>query len=110
MRTTFAVLSVLLLSVAVAHAQPDEPASPVFKVVASADKAEGAILFRERVFRIIDGRTVAEERISVFIIADCRVITPNGKQVPNDALWKRFRPSPLAQDRVLRPLRSVKTQ
>jgi hypothetical protein len=93
MRTTFAILSVLLLSAGLAHAQPAEPVNPppVFKVVASADKVKGEIVFLEKVYRIMNGQTVAEEYKTEITIADCRVITPSGKQVPNDDLWKRLK-------------------
>jgi hypothetical protein len=101
MRTTFAILSVVLLSAGLAHAQaaaepgaqPPALASspPVFKVVASADKAKGVIWFREMVYKIVNGQTVAEEHRMEINIAACRVITPNGKRVPNDDLWKRLK-------------------
>src|SRR6266852_1829870 len=97
MRTTFAILSFLLLSAGLAHAQPaalpPAPASspPVFKVVASADKAKGVVVFLKKVFKIVNGQTVAVEYRTEIKIAACRVITPNGRQVPNDDLWKRLK-------------------
>ena len=93
MKATFAILFVMLFSAGQAHAQPARPAigPPVFMVIASADKVKGEIVFIERVFKIMNGQTVAEEYKTEFNIADCRVITPNGKQVPNDDLWKRLK-------------------
>lgn len=93
MRIAFAILSVMLLSAALAHAQPAEPANPppVFMVIASADKVKGEIVFLEKVYKIVNGQTVAEEYKAEITIADCRVIMPNGKQVPNDDLWKRLK-------------------
>ena len=91
MRTAFAILSVLLLAAGMAYAQPVGPPSPVFMVVASADKVKGEIVLVVRVSKVINGQTVAEEYKTEINIADCRVITPNGKQVANDDLWKRLK-------------------
>jgi RNA polymerase sigma factor (sigma-70 family) len=72
--------------------QAESPSPPpVFMVVARADNVKGEIVFLERVYKIVNGQTVAEEYKTEFTIADCRVITPNGKQLRNDDLWKRLK-------------------
>lgn len=93
MRSGFATLSVLLFSAGFANGQADPPASipPVFKVVAEADKAKGEIVFRDQVLKSVAGQVVAEEHRMEFTLDDVRIITPNGKRVANDDVWKRLK-------------------
>jgi len=113
MKTTLAVLTGLLLAPSAAQAQPGGQlgSAPTFKVVASTDKAKGSIVFRERLYKhvpvirevveIVNGQqvkktvttyeTVAEERLIEINAANSRIITPDGKQLPIDEVWKRLK-------------------
>ena len=113
MKTTLAILTCLLLAPSIAQAQPGGQLgpAPTFKVVASTDKTKGVIVFRERSFKhvpvikevveIVNGQqvtkvvttyeTVAEDRLIEINAANSRVITPDGKQLPIDEVWKRVK-------------------
>ena len=113
MKTTLAILIGLLLAPSAARAEPGGQlgSAPTFKVVASTDKAKGAIVFRERLYKhvpvtrevveIVNGQqvtttvtayeTVAEERLIEINAANSRVITPDGKQLPVDEVWQRVK-------------------
>ena len=108
----FSALAVLLLAAGYAAAQLSafRPA-PVLKVVASTDKEKGHIRFVEVVIRYVvvqkevevelNGQRVKkivqekvpvmETRMVVIDIEKARIITPNGKQVPADEVWKRLK-------------------
>jgi hypothetical protein len=110
MKSILAVLAAMLLSANLAQAQPPSP-TPAFKVIVSADKAKGVIAHHETTYRtvpvlreveeIVNGQTVkkavtsfetiSEVRLVEINVAGGRVITPDGKQVPNDDLWKRLK-------------------
>jgi hypothetical protein len=106
-----------LLTTSIALAQPGLP--PVFKTVAGADKEKGQILFTETVTRAVPvQREIAKEVIEIvngmqvkkvvkvtvteYVMehvqqtvshdaAKSRVITPDGKQLPIDEVWKRLK-------------------
>jgi hypothetical protein len=100
----------IIASVAVAQPGPSGP-PPSFKVVGSTDPAKGLIVFRETVYRtvpvqrevveIVNGvrikktvtgyETVAEERTTQIDATNSRVITPAGKQLPIDEVWKKLK-------------------
>lgn len=113
MKSNLVILTCLLLAPSLAQAQPGgQPGpAPTFKVVASTDKAKGLIVFREILYKhvpvtrevveIVNGQqvkvtrtaleTVAEERLIEINAANSRVITPDGKQLPIDEVWKRLK-------------------
>ena len=113
MRTILALLTGMLLSASLAHAQPGAPTGPppAFKIVTSVDKDKGMIVFKETVYRhvpvskeivmIVNGQqvkktvteyvAVAEERLFEINAANSRIITPDGKQLPIDEVWMRVK-------------------
>jgi predicted P-loop ATPase/GTPase len=120
MKLAFAIVTTILLLAGHVSAQP-APAGPppVFKVVNAADKTKGLIEFIETVTRVVpeqrevfkeivvvkDGvqvKEVVKEKVSVYVpvteqrivmidAAKSRVITPDGKQLPIDEVWKRLK-------------------
>ncbi len=106
-----AALAVIIASQA--SAQPAAPLGPppVFKVVNSFDKTKGQIIFLETLTRqvpvtverivIVDGvqqkvtetRYVTElmQQLAVHDATQGRAITPDGKQLPIDEMWKRLK-------------------
>jgi hypothetical protein len=117
MKTILAITAAWSLSASLAHAQPAAQFGPppVFKFVSSTDKTKGVIVFRERVFKAIpvvkeivviengqqvtrkitEYETLVEERLISINAADSRVITPHGKQLPIDEVWKRVKANTL---------------
>jgi hypothetical protein len=112
MKAIVSILACPLLMVTPAWAQsgPSGP-PPSFKIVGSTDPAKGLIVFREVLYKhvpvarevveIVNGQrvtkrvttyeTVAEERMVEINAAQSRVITPDGKQLPIDEVWKRLK-------------------
>src|SRR5437588_338408 len=109
MRRAFAIVAGLLLTTCAANAQPGVP--PVFKVVVKTEPAKGQILFNELLFKtearvekrkvLKDGKEV-EEQVTVEVMipymttamidaTNSRIITPNGKQLPIDEVWRRLK-------------------
>jgi hypothetical protein len=102
--------SLIMASSAVAQPGPNGP-PPSFKIVTSTDSAKGHIVFHEPVYRtvpvqkeiveIVNGQqvkktvteyvTVAETRETKIDATNSRVITPDGKQLPIDEVWKRLK-------------------
>ena len=100
----------LMASPAWAQSRPTGP-PPSFKIVGSTDPAKGLIVFREVLYKhvpvarevveIVNGQqvkktvttyeTVAEERLIEINAANSRIITPDGKQLPIDEVWKRLK-------------------
>jgi hypothetical protein len=84
-------------------------APPTLKIVANVDKDKGHITFVDTVIKyvpvqkeiveIVNGQqvkkvvteyaAVQEQRMSVTDVGNSRVITPDGKQLPIDEVWKR---------------------
>jgi hypothetical protein len=111
MKTTLAILTMFLLLASHAAAQPAPSGVPIFKIVDSTDKAKGQITFLETVTRAvperkdvavnIDGMQVIkivtsyvfvyEQRTTTIDAAKSRFITPDGKQLPIDEVWKRLK-------------------
>jgi hypothetical protein len=109
MKRTFLALTAFLCAAGVASAQTGLP--PTFKIVGGADKDKGHILFTETVARAVpvqvvvpvvkNGVTVNEVRTEMRTVyttvmvqhdaAKSRVITPDGKQLPIDEVWKRLK-------------------
>jgi hypothetical protein len=111
MKYVIALLSCLLIAFsAIAQEAPKGPA-PILKVVTSVDSAKGLIHFKVAVTRYVpvakeieveaNGQKVkqtvtefvAEVREETHAIetAKSRIIAPNGKQIPNEDLWKRVK-------------------
>jgi hypothetical protein len=120
MKPALAILTTTLLLASQATAQP-APAGPppTFKVVSGTDKTKGLIEFIETTTRlvperrevlkeiavVIDGRQVKQVVTEVVMVhvpvtvqskvvidaAKARVITPDGKQLPIDEVWKRLK-------------------
>lgn len=106
MRNALAIL-IGLISAPVALAQP----APTLKTVSAIDKEKGTITFNEVMTRAVpvtkfvpkiqNGVTVIEavtvyeyQSVSyqtLLSIANSRVITPDGKQLPIDEVWKRVK-------------------
>lgn len=105
----FLVAAAGLLSIAgVANAQ----IPPTFKTVANADREKGKIALVDVVAKIVyvqvprviikdgkeftetvnEGRVVYEPRMVYHDAARSRVITPDGKQLPIDEVWKQLKP------------------
>jgi hypothetical protein len=112
MKASLAILTAFLLLASRATAQPAPSGPPpVFKVVHGADKAKGQIIFLETVTKtlpvqkqievIMNGVKVKqlvtelvlvqETRTTAVDAAKSRVITPDGKQLPIDEVWKRLK-------------------
>jgi hypothetical protein len=111
MRTLLSILACYLLAPSIASAQPPQGPIPTFKIVASTDKPKGIIRlaemqlvreqYREKRVRVIDGMQVVEavemtrtRYVQVTMDYDAtksRVITPDGKQLPIDEVWKRLK-------------------
>jgi hypothetical protein len=109
MRIPIAVLAGFLCAAGVANAQPSSP--PAFKIVDGANKDKGVITFRETSVRYVaENRTVTKKengidvtrvitvKVPVFVqtlvevdATKSRVITPDGKQLPIDEVWKRLK-------------------
>lgn len=111
MKSVATVIGVLIAA-SLVHAQPGGigPA-PVFKTVESVNKEKGVIQFREVVLSAVpvvkeivvneNGvqvkktvtvyETVAEQRMVEINAANSRFITPDGKQLPIDEVWKRIK-------------------
>ena len=106
------IVVVIAIMVAGGHALAQPTASPpIFKTVASTDPAKGTITFRELHFRTeiraefrerdINGVKVKEavqvpvmvpvEVTTVIVANKSRIITPDGKQLPIDQVWKRVK-------------------
>src|SRR2546423_350614 len=103
---TAAIIAALLLSSSAVYAQP-----PAFKTVTSTDPKKGVIVFRETSYKTVpvlkeiienvNGQQVkkvvtetvlvAEERLVRVNAAKSRIITPDGKQLPIDQVWKRVK-------------------
>jgi hypothetical protein len=108
MRTIIAAAALLLLA-SLATAQVNIP--PAFKVIANVDKDKGHIIYADNIIRmvpvqkqvmkIVNGQNVVEvvtEYVSVvetrnvlIEAAKSRVITPDGKQLALDEVWKRLK-------------------
>lgn len=112
MRTHLAVSAILFMLAGFALGQgAPKGAPPVLKIVANVDKDKGQIVIVETVTRLVpvqkvievieNGQTirktvteyvtVAEQRMVVTNVANSRVITPDGKQLPIDEVWKRVK-------------------
>src|SRR5580765_8402219 len=107
----FVVLTALLFAVGPALAQPPKGSPPTFKVVDGTDPKTGKILFKEirhQVVQVIEKRQVLEngknvivdvavnkfvpvEYTSIIEANKCQIITPDGKQLPIDQVWKRVK-------------------
>lgn len=105
------VLTSFFYLASTAAAQPGVP--PTFKTVASVDKEKGQIVFAYTVVKSVpqevevviikDGQVfkerqtrytyISEQRLSAIDASKSRVITPDGKQLPIDEVWKRLKPS-----------------
>jgi hypothetical protein len=111
MKHLVAILSCLaFVSGVFAQDAPKGP-PPIFKVVTSVDAAKGQIQFKETVTKVVpvqkeidvnvNGQimkqviteyvSVLEERSYVVEVANARVITPDGKKIANDDIWKRVK-------------------
>jgi hypothetical protein len=111
MKSFLAILTMLLLWPSFAFAQPGPTgAPPILKVVSKAEKEKGEVLLLTSVTKyvpvtvekevVVDGMkmkvtvtenvAVSEMVQEVIKISDGRVITPDGKQLPLDEVWKRL--------------------
>ena len=110
MRTASAAIAIFLALANLALGQgAPQGAPPTLKSVASADSKKGQIIYLDTVSRLVpvqkevvvveNGQkvakvvtvyeTVLEQRHIVLDVANSRVITPDGKQLPIDEVWKR---------------------
>jgi hypothetical protein len=120
MKATFAIVTTILLLAGSATAQP-APAGPppVFKVVHGSDNEKGQITLLETMTKAVPVQkvvfktvavvengmnvsktfkeivtehvTVEEQRTVMIDATRSRVITPDGKQLPIDEVWKRLK-------------------
>ena len=112
MKTPLLTILGLVLSANLAWGQPAVPGpAPAFKIVTGADKDKGTITYRDTVTHAvpvqkiiavnINGQVVNKvvteyetRTVEVTImlpVADTRIITAGGKQIPIDELWKRVK-------------------
>lgn len=120
MKAAFAILAGFLFSATIAAAQPASVSTPpVFKIVNGTDKEKGQITLIETVTRTVPVQKevaklittvengvnvtravkeivteyvpVVEQRLTQVDAAKARVITPDGKQLPIDEVWKRLK-------------------
>ncbi|MBI3823353.1 MAG: hypothetical protein HY289_11840 [Planctomycetes bacterium] len=113
MRTVFTIAAALVLA-GIASAQPGRPLPappPVFKIVSDADKDKGRIIFQQVIYKyvpvtkevveIVNGVAVKKavteyvvEAVTerhVIDVGNSKIITPDGKRVPDDILWTRIK-------------------
>jgi hypothetical protein len=106
-----AVLALAVVSPAAAQAPKGTP--PIFKIVAGTEPAKGLILFneillkteiREEKRKVLKNGIEVEETVKVQVMVPVlvssamdvnrsRIITPDGKQLPIDEVWKRVKAS-----------------
>jgi hypothetical protein len=120
MKGSLAILTTFLLLAGHAAAQPGPTGPPpTFKVVSGTDKTKGLIEFIETTTRLVPEQRavikevvmivngmqvkqlvkeivfvnvpVTEQRMVTIDAAKTRVITPDGKQLPIDEVWKRLK-------------------
>lgn len=112
MKSALAILASFLLLASVATAQPAPSGPPpTFKTLAGADKEKGTFRLTEmkpvleeydgKRVRVIDGvpvfevvamtRTVYERLTTTHDATKNRFMTPDGKQLPIDEVWKRLK-------------------
>jgi hypothetical protein len=119
MKIAFAIVSAFLLLAGNLSAQPAPGVPPVFKVVSAADEKKGQIEFVETTTRVVpEQRAVVKEiveiqngmqvkravtetvtvyvmvmvqEISLIDAAKTRVMTPDGKQLPIEDVWRRLK-------------------
>jgi hypothetical protein len=95
----------------VAFAQAPKGPAPVLKIVRSVDAAKGNIEFRDLTYKVelrtetrkvlVNGKEVEEnvvvqvmvpvEMQTIVQVANSRIVTPDGKAVPADDVWKRVK-------------------
>lgn len=108
MKTVIAIVAIICTAGA-ATAQTGAP--PAFKTVSSTNKDKGQIVFLETVVRMVpvqmarvvikngvqvtetvtEFRPVFEQTLRAVDARNSRVITPDGKQLPIDEVWKRLK-------------------
>jgi hypothetical protein len=111
MRLSIALAVVAFTAGAPAFGQAPKGPPPVLKIVAATDAAKGHIEFRETHFKtefraefrkvVVNGVEVDQAvqipvtvPFQVQVVIDAgksRIITPDGKEVPKDDLWKRVK-------------------
>ncbi len=111
MRILIALAVFILAATSSALAQAPKGAPPIFKVVASTDPDKGHIVFRETIYKtetrverrkeVKNGKEIEVERTvnvtvpfesnAIIVASTSRVITPDGKQLPIDEVWKRVK-------------------
>jgi hypothetical protein len=104
-----------LLAASVAHAQPKDELgpAPTFSVVRSLKPKEGLVVLSREILavekvpvvmkvnrngNVIDVITLVDRQVMrqvdiYYSFSDGRVITPDGKQLPIDEVWKRLKPN-----------------
>ncbi len=113
MLTRLLCVLTLVLTTNLAQAQPPAivGAAPTLRVVTGVDDKKGVVYFTETLTRYVpvvktivvieNGQqvnknvtetvAVMEQRVIVIDLTKSRVITPNGKQLPIDDVWKRLK-------------------
>lgn len=112
MKIAFAILTTLLLLASRATAQPARSGPPpIFQIVDGTDQAAGFIRltemrpvqeqYTEKRVRVIEGVPIEEEVVKTKTVyahitgpynaAKSQFITPDGKQVPVNEVWKRLK-------------------
>ena len=107
----FVVLTAFLFAAGQVPAQPPKGSPPVFKVVDTTEPKSGKILFKEIVHQAVQvfekrkvlqngvevvvdvavNKFVAVEVMTLIEANKCQIITPDGKQLPIDEVWKRVK-------------------
>lgn len=112
MKSSLAILTFFFISSCIAVGQPEPTGTPpLLKVVSKVEKEKGEIALLTTVMKFVPTQVekevvvngikmkvtateyvaVAETRQEVVRVSDGRVITPNGKQLPLDEVWKRLK-------------------
>jgi hypothetical protein len=112
MHRSVAIAACFLLTATIASAQPAPPSlTPTFKIIGGTNQAKGEIQFKQVDYKIVivtfqkkvieNGKTIVVDvteakyvpyfTLTTIAAANTRVITPDGKQLPIDEVWKRLK-------------------
>lgn len=111
MRIWIAIVVSVVFALNVQGQNPPLSPAPVLKLVKAVEKEKGQIIFQETVTRtvpvqvqevaIVNGQQVTrvvtkytyvqEQRLQSINVSNSRVITPDGKQLPIDEVWRRVK-------------------
>jgi hypothetical protein len=111
MKMFLAIVLCVLSAVDASQAQAPKGSAPSFKIVSKTESAKGLIEFREITYTPVtvsvvrkvvkngqevaetvnETRTIPQEQFVNIDATTSRIVTPNGKQLPIDEVWKRVK-------------------